>query len=352
MASDKRRATRGQPSMTDVARHAGVALGTVSNTLNNPEKVSEATRRRVLAAIAELGFVRNDAARSLAAGRSTTVGLVLADIDNSFFVDIARGAETILRQHGMNVLIANTDIDPEREQRHLELFEETRVAGVIITPTPWVAPRPPAIRSTPLVYVNSAPPDASYSSVVVDEEEGGYLAARHLLDLGRSRLVFVGGPFLLHAISRRHEGAGRAVAETPGATLDILESRGLNIPHGRQAGREIVARGAGRYDGIVAASDLLAIGCSQVLDHEPGFEIPADIAVIGYDNNHFASESAKPVSTVAQPGAEMGRVAAQLLINEVTEPDTFAPRAVTLRPHLAARQSTLGDRWEGRRSHV
>lgn len=352
MVSERRRVVRGQPSMTDVARHAGVAIGTVSNTLNNPEKVSEPTRRKVLAAIAELGFVRNDAARSLAAGRSTTVGLVLADIDNSFFVDIARGAETILRQHGMNVLIANTDIDPTREQRNLELFEESRVAGVLITPTPWVARRQPAIRSTPLVYVNSEPPDPSYSAVLVDEREGGYLAARHLLDLGRTRLAFIGGPFLLDAITRRHEGAQQAVAETPGATLDTLESRGLNIPHGRQAGREVLARGAGRYDGIVAASDLLAIGCSQVLDHEPGFEIPGDLAVIGYDNNHFASESTKPVSTVAQPGAEMGRVAAQLLINEITEPDSFVPRVVTLHPHLAARQSTLGEKWEGSRSRA
>ena len=98
--------------MTDVARLAGVALGTVSNTLNNPEKVSVATRRRVLAAIAELGFVRNDAARSLAAGTSTTVGLVVADLGNSFFVDIARGAEAVMRRSGMNVLIANSDVDP------------------------------------------------------------------------------------------------------------------------------------------------------------------------------------------------------------------------------------------------
>src|SRR6478736_9522233 len=93
ISTDARGGSRSQPSMSDVARHAGVAIGTVSNTLNNPEKVSERTRRKVLGAIAELGFVRNDAARSLAAGSSTTVGLVLADLGNSFFVDIARGVE-------------------------------------------------------------------------------------------------------------------------------------------------------------------------------------------------------------------------------------------------------------------
>jgi len=331
--------------MADVARHAGVAIGTVSNTLNNPDKVAEPTRRRVLASIAELGFVRNDAARSLAAGSSTTVGLVLADLDNSFFVDIARGAESLLRQHGMNLLIANTDIDPAREQRNLELFEESRVAGILIAPTPWVAPRLPTVRSTPLVYVNAEPIDALHSGVVVDERQGGYLAARHLIDLGRTRLAFVGGPFLLNAVASRHEGARQAVAEANGVTLETIETRGVNIPHGRQAARDIVDGGAGRFDGLVAASDLLAIGCIQVFDEQPGFHVPTDIAVTGYDNNHFVSESATPVSTIAQPGEEMGRVAAQMLINQIVEPGTAIPRTVALVPHLIARRSTLGEAW-------
>ena len=122
---------RSKPSMADVAAHAGVALGTVSNTLNNPEKVREATRRKVLSSIAELGFVRNDAARSLAAGNSTSVGLVLADLGNSFFVDIARGAERALRRHKMDVLIVNSDVDPDREVHNLELLDRSRVLSLI-----------------------------------------------------------------------------------------------------------------------------------------------------------------------------------------------------------------------------
>ena len=344
MSMERRRLARAQPSMADVARHAGVAIGTVSNTLNSPEKVAEATRRRVLAAIAELGFVRNDAARSLAAGSSTTVGLVLADLDNSFFVDIARGAEAILRQHGMNMLIANSDIDASREVRNLELFEESRVAGILMAPTPWVATRLPPIRSTPLVYVNAEPGSASYSAVVVDEKRGGYLAARHLIEMGRTRLLFLGGPFLLRAVADRHAGAARA-AEEAGVSLDLLKSHGLNIADGRRAAREILELGVDRFDGIVAASDLLAIGCVQALDEHPHFLVPQDIAITGYDNNHFASESATPISTVAQPGEEMGRTAAQLLINEITDRHTSVRRTVTLEPHLIPRRSTLGDTW-------
>ncbi len=145
--------------MSDVARHAGVAIGTVSNTLNSPEKVSERTRRKVLGAIAELGFVRNDAARSLAAGSSTTIGLVLADLGNSFFVDIARGVEQVMRRRGFDVLIANTEIDRDREVRNLELFERSRVAGILFAPldTPLAHSGVLPIRSTPTVLVNFTP---------------------------------------------------------------------------------------------------------------------------------------------------------------------------------------------------
>src|SRR6478752_877742 len=169
IAVDPQGSSRSQPSMSDVARHAGVALGTVSNTLNNPEKVSEHTRRKVLGAIAELGFVRNDAARSLAAGSSTTIGLVLADLGNSFFVDIARGVEQAMRRRGFDVLIANSEIDRDREVRNLELFERSRVAGILLAPldTPLAHSGVLPIRSTPTVLVNFTPDTNACSSVAV-----------------------------------------------------------------------------------------------------------------------------------------------------------------------------------------
>ncbi len=344
--SEPRMSMRGQPSMSDVARHAGVALGTVSNTLNNPDKVTEATRRKVQAAIAELGFVRNDAARSLAAGSSTSVGLVLADLGNSFFVDIARGVERVMRRRGMDVIIVNTDVEPAREVHNLELLDRSRVAGIIFAPLDTRLAQSSVLptRSTPTVLVNYASPARAYSGVVVDERHGGGLAAQHLLSLGRRRLLFVGGPLFLRAVAERWEGAERAVAGYPDATLDREETRGLNIRHGREVAQRLVAAGAGRYDGIVAASDLLAIGLVQVLSGVPGFAVPTDIAITGYDDNHFASESAIPISTVAQPGEEMGSMAADLLLERIAQPDT-ATRTVTLEPRIIPRSSTLGDIW-------
>jgi len=340
---ESRGARAPRPSMSDVARHAGVALGTVSNTLNNPEKVTEATRRKVLAAVAELGFVRNEAARSLAAGSSDTIGLVVADLGNSFFVDIARGAEQVMRRHGMNVLIANSDVDPAKEMGNLELFERARVGGILLAPldTPLVKSRSLPLHSTPTVLVNYESPTHSYSGVVVDERHGGMLAARHLLQLGRRRLVFMGGPLFLSAVRERYEGAQAAVESTPGATIELMETRGVNFRHGRQAAAELLARGPGRFDGIVGAADLLAVGAVQTLADREGFRVPGDIAVTGYDNNHFASESSIPITTVGQPGEEMGRVAADLLLEQIAHRDA-AKRTIVLEPHLVPRASTLG----------
>ncbi len=346
MAMDRPPALRAQPSMSDVAAHAGVALGTVSNTLNNPEKVRESTRRRVLASIAELGFVRNDAARSLAAGVSTSVGLVLADLGNSFFVDIARGVERVMRRREMDVLIVNTDVEPSRERHNLELLDRSRVAGIIIAPLDTSFARSSALptRSTPTVLVNFESKTLSYSGVTVDERHGGILAAEHLLSLGRRRLLFVGGPMFLTAVSHRLEGVREVVGSTENVTLVVEETRGLNIRHGRDVASRLLAEKPGTYDGIIAASDLIAIGLVQVLSETPGFAVPVDIAVTGYDNNHFASESAVPISTIAQPGEEMGQVAADLLLEQIEQP-TSRRRTVTLKPRLIPRSSTLGHVW-------
>ena len=316
-------------------------MGTVSNTLNNPEKVSESTRRRVLASIAQLGFVRNDAARSLAAGSSSTVGLVVADLGNSLFVDIARGAEEVMRRRGMSVLIANSDIDPQKEISNLELFEQARVAGIMFAPldTPLVQSAKLPLHSTPTVLVNFRSLSDDYAGVVVDERHGGEMAARHLLNAGRRRLIFAGGPFFLGAVSERYDGALKAVADVPGASLDLIKTNGLKYRHGREAAAQIIERGEGRIDGVICASDLVAIGLMQAMNGRQGFLVPADIAVTGYDNNHFAAETTIPVTTVSQPGEEMGRVAADLLLEKIAEP-TGKSRTVVLEPTLIPRASS------------
>jgi len=344
--SNVRRDAPRQPSMADVAARAGVAIGTVSNTLNRPDKVREPTRQRVLAAIAELGFVRNDAARSLAAGTSHAVGLVLADMSNSFFVDIARGAEAVMRESDMDVLIVNSDVDPDRELHNLTLLERTRVAGVLLAPldTPLARAELLPTRAMPTVLVNYESPTGAVSGVVVNERHGGALTVDHLVGLGRRRLLFAGGPLFLTAVRERRDGALSAAASYPDVTMTTRETSGLTVAHGRELGRELAASAPGTFDGIVAASDLLAIGIMQSLRDVPGFSVPDDIAITGYDDNHFASEGDIPVTTVSQHGEAMGRAAAELLLRHISDPHT-RPSTIVLEPDLIPRRSTLGADW-------
>ncbi|MEU4014940.1 LacI family DNA-binding transcriptional regulator [Microbacterium sp. NPDC028030] len=332
---------RPRPVMADVARHAGVALGTVSNVLNNPQIVAHETRERVLKAIDELGFVRNNAARSLVTGRADTVGFVIVDVGNSFFVEMARGVEEELDEHDIRLLLANSDVDLAKQDSYIGVFEEAKVAGILLAPldAPLDAARAARHRGMPVVHVNW-PGDEDSCGVVVDEELGGYLAARHLLDQGLRRLAFAGGPFSLSAIAQRHTGARRAVAEVDGADLETIETHSITVRGGYALGEQLSSRPAAeRPEGLVSASDALAAGAIQTLQLA-GVRVPADIAVVGYDNNHFAQDSSVPITSVGQPGHEMGRIAAQVLYEEISSPAEHRHRTITLTPTLFPRTSS------------
>jgi LacI family transcriptional regulator len=339
------RARSAAPSMVDVARHAGVSLGTVSNVINSPSKVAPSTLDRVRASIDALGFVRNNLARTLAAGQADTLGFVIVDLGNSLFVDIARGAQEASGEHGMKLLLANSDVDQVAQDSYLDLFDEARVGGVLLAPLDGPLDAADRVRShgRPVVLVNAPDPQSDTCGVVVDEELGGFLAARHLLESGRRRLAYAGGPLTLHAVAQRHEGARRAVAEFGnGATLELIETAKLTIAEGLRLGTAISERSpADRPDAIVSAADALASGSVQALIYA-GIRVPDDLAIIGYDNNHFASDSVVPISTIGQPGHEMGRIAAELLLEEIRSPDGHEHRTITLRPELIVRASTRG----------
>jgi LacI family transcriptional regulator len=329
--------------MDDVAKLAGVSLGTVSHVLNHPHRVAPRTLDRVRRAIEELGFVPDRRARSLAGGVSSMIGFVVIDLTNSYFVDMARGAEEEANLAGMNVVLGNSDIQAEKERTYLQLFHEERVAGILLTPMENLADQAWLSHEwrRELVLLNSEA-DVDRCSVVPDDELGGYLAARHLIDVGRRNLVFAGALYHLAPVANRLRGAERAVAETNGAVrMTTLTARGLRPHHGRDIGSQLRDLPAEeRPDGVVAAADLLALGVVQALSHLPGFRIPEDLSVVGYDNNQASWESAIPLSTVAQPGYEIGRTGTRLLIEEIREPARHLHQRVRLDPQLIVRASS------------
>ncbi len=335
---------RSAPSISDVARAAGVSMGTVSNVLNGTARVTPATRERVEAAIRELGFVRNGVARSLAAGRSSTLGFVIIDLSNSYFLDIARGAEAEAGTNGLNLLLANSDMSEDKQRTYLDLFEEERVAGILMAPNHGTAKDilRPSRRGVPVVVVDEPAEGADVCAVVPDNTLGGYLAARHLIDAGRRRLLFAGTTELV-PVRDRLAGVERAVAESSGVLLEVEQTGNVQVEDGRRVGDDIALRQPGeRPDGVVAAADLLALGVLQSLLMSSNLRIPEDVAIIGYDNNRAAWDSVVPISTIAQPGEEIGHAAVLLLLEELDQGQEHAHRVVTCEPRLVPRASTVG----------
>lgn len=326
----------------DVAQRAGVSVGTVSNALNHPEKVSPAALGRIQHAIAELGYVRNDAARMLRGGHSQTIGLVVLDVRNPFFTDLARGAEDEAVRHGMSVILGNSAEDSAREAGYLDLFEEQRVRGVLISPYGRIDERLQLLRQRgiPAVLVDRASSDRRFSSVSVDDVAGGRLAAAHLLEGGRRRIAFVGGPVGIRQVADRVAGAREAVGSVADAALEVVPTSALTVLEGRRAGRELLA--APRLpDGVVAANDLVALGVLEALVLEGSVRVPDDVALVGYDDIDFANAAMVPLSSVRQPTELIGRTAVGILLEEAAAAAP-QPRQVVFQPELVVRASSGG----------
>lgn len=331
-------------SVKDVAAAASVSVGTVSNVLNQPSKVAASTVERVMNAIAELGYVRNDAARQLRAGRSRCIGLVVLDVGNPFFAEVARGAEARAAEEGMTVLLGSSDERLDRESAYLDLFQEQRVNGVLVTPaTDDLAPLA-RLRDAgvPVVLVDRETSGGEYLSVAVDDIEGGQLAVSHLLGLGRRRIAFIGGPLATRQVADRLEGARRSVERVEGASLEVIETPALTVLQGRAAGEALVARDAAdRPDAVFAANDLLAVGLLQGLSLMADLRVPEDIALIGYDDIDFASATVVPLSSIRQPASLIGYTAVDVLLAELGE-GAGHERNVRFQPELVVRASTGG----------
>ncbi|MFK3985077.1 LacI family DNA-binding transcriptional regulator [Micromonospora sp. NPDC050397] len=331
-------------SIRDVAHHAGVSLGTVSNVLNRPDTVARGTRSRVLAAIAELGFVPNDAARQLRRGRSRTLGLVVLDVANPFFTDVAKGVESSAGAAGMAVIFCNSDGDPGRESAYLDLLEEHRVRGVLITPADNTFRRLLRLRERGVLVVllDRKYPETRMCSVSVDDRLGGELATRHLLENGHRRIAFVGGPHQLEQVRDRYRGAVRALADSGGDERDLrrFDTPALTVAAGRDAAARIIGQPRStRATAVFCANDLLALGVLQELTRQH-IRVPEEIALVGYDDIDFAAAAAVPLSSIRQPSQRLGQTAAALLLDEANHPDRHRHQQVVFEPELVVRESS------------
>ncbi len=335
---------RRKASVKDVAAAADVSLGTVSNVLNRPDRVSAATRERVERAMAELGFVRNEFARSLRVGESRTIAYVMLDAGNPFFTDVAQGIEEACESHGLSLFSCNSANRSEREAAYLEQLQQQRVHGILITPVdPDSSELDDTVaRGTPVVIVDRTRKADNFCTVAVDDVLGGRLAIEHLRDQGHTRVAFVGGPFDLGQVADRYAGARQAWRESglPEDDLVILSGDALSVAEGRFAGEQLAGMPKRRRPtAAFCANDLVALGLLQQAIGT-GWRVPDDLAIVGYDDIEFAAAAAVPLSSVRQPRQELGRKSADLVLDEASNPRPLHQR-VTFTPTLVARASTL-----------
>jgi DNA-binding LacI/PurR family transcriptional regulator len=343
----------GQATIQQVAEAAGVSPSTVSNLLNGrAERMLPETRERVSAAITRLGYRPNRAARQLRTGRTRTIGLIVPSVGNPFWGAFARELEASALAHGFNVLLCNSERNPERERDYVEELWDDGIRGMVLcTSLPSLDHLAPIVeRGLELVTFDrpaQADDPGSVVSISIDNVMGAHLATQHLLDLGHTDLTFVSGS--LGSVNRAArfrgfcaalEAAGIRIPDTPGwSGHDDVPFGDVEAAEvGRRAAHEIFDR-PDHPTGVVAINDMTALGVCRGL-RDLGLTVGVDVSVVGFDDIILADLYDPPLTTVRQPIAQMARLAVEEILSHGTRAQTEPGRSVLLRPELVVRESS------------
>ncbi|MCL7429947.1 LacI family DNA-binding transcriptional regulator [Streptomyces sp. NPDC052415] len=339
----------GRPTLEEVAARAGVGRGTVSRVINGSPRVSDATRAAVEAAVAELGYVPNTAARALAANRTDAIALVVPEPETRFFSepyfsDILKGVGAELSETEMQLLLIFAGSDRER-QRLAQYLAAHRVDGVLLVSVHADDPLPDLLAQLEIPAVISGPRSAAETLTSVDSDNygGARQAVEHLLSRGRREIAHITGRLDVYGAQRRVDGYRDALREA-GQTVDerLIEPGDFTEDGGRRAMTALLERRPG-LDAVFAGSDVMAAGARQVL-REEGRRIPEDVALVGYDDSAIARHMEPPLTSVRQPIQEMGRRMIDLLLEEI------ADRRPAVSRGLERRQVVLATELEERAS--
>ncbi|POG46986.1 LacI family transcriptional regulator [Streptomyces sp. ZL-24] len=334
----------GRPTLEEVAARAGVGRGTASRVINGSPRVSEATREAVEAAVAELGYVPNRAARALAGNRTDAIALVVPEPETRFFAEpyfsaIVRGVGAALADTEMQLLLTLAGNDRER-RRLAQYLTAHRVDGVLLVAVHADDPLPELLEQLGMPCVISGARHAAepLASVDSDNFEGARAAVEHLVSRGRRRVATITGRLEVYGAQRRLDGY-RAALATAGLPPDerLIAPADFTEEGGARAMRELLARRPD-LDAVFAASDVMAAGARQVL-READRRIPEDVALIGFDDSVVARHMHPPLTSVRQPIEEMGRRMAELVLEEIAGRSGERP-TVVLPTELVVRDSS------------
>lgn len=340
----------GRPTLEQVAVRAGVGRGTVSRVINGSPRVSEETRAAVEAAVAELGYVPNTAARALAANRTDAIALVVPEPETRFFAepyfsDMLRGVGAELADTEMQLLLTFAGGDRER-RRLAQYLAAHRVDGVLLVSVHADDPLPDMLAQLDIPAVISGPRSAAETLTSVDSDNygGSRAAVEHLLSRGRRTIAHITGRLDVYGAQRRVDGYRDALLSAGHEVDELLIEPGDFTEEG---GRRAMAALLGRrpaLDAVFAGSDVTAAGARRVL-RETGRRIPEDVALVGYDDSAIARHMDPPLTSVRQPIEEMGCAMLRLLLTEIADRRPAASRALERRhtvlpAELVARESS------------
>lgn len=328
-------------NIREVARKAGVSVATVSRVLNHPERVSPKTREQIDQVMRELNFSPNVFARSLNLKRSNSIALVIPDIVNPQYMELARGVEQETHEKGYNLLLCNTEKNREKEQSYIRMLIEKKIDGIILAFTLLRKEDFESIgqKGIPLVLSGRNVIDKSISSVYSDFCEGAQLAVAHLINLGFKRIAYIGGNVNQLENREKARGYSNALVEA-GLKIrnDLIFPGHDDIESGYLAALKLLECNP-LPDALFVANDLMAIGALDALKNR-GIKVPGDISVIGYDNIQMAALVEPKLTTVSWPVHKMGLISARILIEEVeSEPEQVKTQNVFLNPRLKIRKS-------------
>ncbi|GIP26942.1 ribose operon repressor [Paenibacillus sp. J23TS9] len=320
-------------TIRDVAKHAGVSVATVSRVLNETGYVHEDTRKKVETAISELHYTPNEVARSLYKRKSRLIGLLLPDITNPFFPELARGVEDEMQENDLRIIFGNSDENIKKEKEYIQTFVQNNVVGVIASTN---HPDTDTYRklNIPVVFLDRTADNRP--SVYADGREGGKIAAHEMINRGSRQITVMQGPKHIRPAQDRYQGAIDELSNQ-GITFNVIETSSFSFTEAGTWAKELFEQHPDT-DGVIASNDIVA---TAVL-HEAlrlGKKVPEDVQIIGFDDIPLSSLLTPSLTTIRQPAYDMGRAAAGLLIqfidnknidqNTIQMPVTFTERETT-----------------------
>lgn len=307
-------------SIKDVAKEAGVSIATVSRVLNDIDVVNDETKKKVLEAISKLSYRPNIVARSLKTQRTRTIGIIIPDISNQFYPEVVRGAEDVANIYNYNIMLCNTDLDPDKEMEYLHVLKEKMVDGVLYMSNSL---EPNIIEllnvlQIPTVLIETRDKENAFPSVTIDNVKAAFDAVNYLISNGNKKIAYVGShEDALNASALRFQGYKKALEDNNmEVNRDLISFGGLKAQEGYEAVDKILSKA--KFDAVFCASDDIAMGVINAL-REKGISVPKDVDVIGFDNTYSSAIFYPKLTTVAEPTYDMGSVGMRMLIKIINK---------------------------------